>query len=116
MFFHVFQDEKRTLELMRRIFPELDITAVRLHEQEVRKEDKEGKGIRIDLFVAGHSVLGEADYVVEMQTENTGDLGYRIRYYKSLVDLGSLRCFCYCKILHSANPARDRLAKISLHF
>ena len=91
MFFHVFQDEKKTLELMRRIFPELDITAVRLHEQEVRKEDKEGKGIRIDLFAAGHSVMGEADYVVEMQTENTGDLGYRIRYYKSLVDLGSLR-------------------------
>jgi hypothetical protein len=52
-----------------------------------------------------------AEWVVDM-VETKGTL--RQTDFSTIAKI--MMCFCCCKIIHSANPARDRLAKISLHF
>ena len=80
----VMKSEENCLAIIRAILPELNITGI-VHK-EVQHEITpvtSARGVRFDAVVKDDQ---ERYYDIEMQVENTGDLGRRARYYQSQID------------------------------
>lgn len=78
------QDKENCLAIIRAILPELNITSISYKEpQHEVKQVTSTRGVRFDAVVKDDQ---ERYYDVEMQVENTGDLGRRTRYYQSQID------------------------------
>ncbi|MCJ0601023.1 Rpn family recombination-promoting nuclease/putative transposase [Enterococcus cecorum] len=80
----VMKSEENCLAIIRAILPELNITGI------VHKEIQHDitpvastRGVRFDAVVQDDQ---KRYYDIEMQVENTGDLGRRTRYYQSQID------------------------------
>ena len=80
----IMKSEENCLAIIRAILPELNITSI------VHKEIQHditpvtsARGVRFDAVVKDDQ---ERYYDIEMQVENTGDLGRRARYYQSQID------------------------------
>ena len=80
----VMKSEENCLAIIRAILPELNITSI------VHKEIQHDitpvtstRGVRFDAVVQDDQ---KRYYDIEMQVENTGDLGKRARYYQSQID------------------------------
>jgi len=80
----IMKSEENCLAIIRAILPELNITSI------VHKEVQHDitpvastRGVRFDAVVQDDQ---KRYYDIEMQVENTGDLGKRARYYQSQID------------------------------
>ena len=80
----IMKSEENCLAIIRAILPELNITSI------VHKEVQHDitpvastRGVRFDAVVQDDQ---KRYYDIEMQVENTGDLGKRTRYYQSQID------------------------------
>ena len=80
----IMKSEENCLAIIRAILPELNITSI------VHKEIQHditpvtsARGVRFDAVVQDDQ---KRYYDIEMQVENTGDLGKRARYYQSQID------------------------------
>ena len=80
----IMKSEENCLAIIRAILPELNITSI------VHKETQHeitpitsARGVRFDAVVQDDQ---NRYYDIEMQVENTGDLGKRARYYQSQID------------------------------
>ena len=80
----IMKSEENCLAIIRAILPELNITSI------VHKEAQHditpvtsARGVRFDAVVQDNQ---KRYYDIEMQVENTGDLGKRNRYYQSQID------------------------------
>ena len=80
----IMKSEENCLAIIRAILPELNITSI------VHKEIQHDitpvastRGVRFDAVVQDDQ---KRYYDIEMQVENTGDLGKRARYYQSQID------------------------------
>ena len=80
----VMKSEENCLAIIRAILPELNITSI------VHKEIQHDitlvnstRGVRLDAVVQDDQ---QRYYDIEMQVENTSDLGRRVRYYQSQID------------------------------
>ena len=80
----IMKSEENCLAIIRAILPELNITSI------VHKEVQHDitpvastRGVRFDAVVQDDQ---KRYYDIEMQVENTGDLGRRTRYYQSQID------------------------------
>ena len=80
----IMKSEENCLAIIRAILPELNITSI------VHKEVQHDitpvastRGVRFDAVVQDDQ---KRYYDIEMQLENTGDLGKRARYYQSQID------------------------------
>ena len=80
----IMKSEENCLAIIRAILPELNITSI------VHKEIQHDitpvastRGVRFDAVVKDDQ---KRYYDIEMQVENTGDLGRRARYYQSQID------------------------------
>ena len=80
----IMKSEENCLAIIRAILPELNITSI------VHKEIQHditpvtsARGVRFDAVVKDDQ---KRYYDIEMQVENTGDLGRRARYYQSQID------------------------------
>ena len=85
MFGKVFQDLDLSLELVRRILPELNIERITLHErQKSAHETLDTYGVRFDVYL--HDDKGRI-IILEMQIANVKYLAKRSRAYHSATDL-----------------------------
>lgn len=81
-----------TKELLE-IILEIKILEIRFPEpQKTIEITADGRGIRLDVYVEGDSLLPESDscktvYDIEMQTRLRNDLPKRSRYYQGMIDL-----------------------------
>ena len=80
----IMKSDENCLAIIRSIWPELNITSI------VHKEAQHditpvtsARGVRFDAVVQDDQ---KRYYDIEMQVENTGDLGKRTRYYQSQID------------------------------
>ena len=80
----IMKSDENCLAIIRAILPELNITSI------VHKEAQHditpvtsARGVRFDAVVQDDQ---KRYYDIEMQVENTGDLGKRTRYYQSQID------------------------------
>lgn len=75
-------------DLLRAILPELHIQRVKLiNTQKDIRDQYDQHGVRLDVFAEDEV---ERVYDVEMQVTRPKDLGERIRYYQSKIDMDSL--------------------------
>ena len=80
----IMKSEENCLAIIRAILPELNITSI-IHK-EVQHDITpvaSTRGVRFDAVVQDDQ---KRYYDIEMQVENTGDLGKRARYYQSQID------------------------------
>ena len=80
----IMKSDENCLAIIRAILPELNITSI-VHK-EVQHEITpvtSTRGVRFDAVVQDDQ---KRYYDIEMQVENTGDLGRRARYYQSQID------------------------------
>ena len=80
----IMKSEENCLAIIRAILPELNITSI-VHK-EVQHDItpvNSTRGVRFDAVVQDDQ---KRYYDIEMQVENTGDLGKRARYYQSQID------------------------------
>lgn len=81
IFSKVFLDPEITLELLRRIFPELAIEGIKiLNSQQEFKSTYDAKSVRFDIYVEDHT---NNHYNIEMQVANHHNLPQRNRFYQS---------------------------------
>lgn len=100
IFGNVMQMGNNCRDLLRAILPELHIQRVQLiNTQKDIRDQYEQRGVRLDVFVEDE--IGRV-YDVEMQVTRQKDLGERIRYYQSKIDMDSLMSgMAYGDIKHS---------------
>ena len=80
----IMKSEENCLAIIRAILPELNIT--RIVHKEIQHDITpvaSTRGVRFDAVVQDDQ---KRYYDIEMQVENTGDLGKRTRYYQSQID------------------------------
>ena len=80
----IMKSEENCLAIIRAILPELNITSI-IHK-EIQHDITpvaSTRGVRFDAVVQDDQ---KRYYDIEMQVENTGDLGKRARYYQSQID------------------------------
>ena len=80
----IMKSEENCLAIIRAILPELNITSI-IHK-EIQHDITpvaSTRGVRFDAVVQDDQ---KRYYDIEMQVENTGDLGRRARYYQSQID------------------------------
>lgn len=88
IFGKVMQNSELCLQLLQRIFPQMNIERIEYPElQKALKADIDSHGIRLDVYVRDeHNRV----FDVEMQAVDTGELPKRSRYYQSLIDVSEL--------------------------
>ena len=88
IFGKVMQNSELCLQLLQRIFPQMNIERIEYPElQKTFKADIDSHGIRLDVYVQDeHNRV----FDVEMQAVDTGELPKRSRYYQSLIDVSEL--------------------------
>ena len=88
MFGKVMRHPQRCGKLLEMILGVKIREVVFLEDQESMNPDYAAKGIRMDVYLedAGNTV-----YNVEMQTENTGELPKRSRYYQAVIDINLIK-------------------------
>ena len=85
LFGKVMSNPKLCIQLLERIFPELEIERIEYPElQKSIKEDVDARSVRLDVYVKDSE---EKVYDIEMQTTNNGELPKRSRYYQGMIDL-----------------------------
>ena len=84
MFGKVMRHPRRCGKLLEMILGVKIREVVFLEDQESLNPDYAAKGIRMDVYLED---AGNAVYNVEMQTENTGELPERSRYYQAVIDI-----------------------------
>lgn len=85
LFGKVMSNPKLCIQLLERIFPELEIERIEYPElQKTIKEDVDARSVRLDVYVKDSE---EKVYDIEMQTTNNGELPKRSRYYQGMIDL-----------------------------
>lgn len=88
MFGMVMENQEICLELLRRIFPELNIVSVKqLETQKEAKGPLSARTVRFDVFVRDQQ---QRTFVIEMQVANRHNLPYRLRYYQHQIDFDIL--------------------------
>ena len=88
MFGAVFSDEGVCLDLIRIIFPELDIERISFQEkQKTERHTLDTKGVRFDVYLRDDKgrIIN-----IEIQVENQHDLPRRTRAYHAMMDLDAL--------------------------
>ena len=88
MFGKVMRHPQRCGKLLEMILGVKIREVVFLEDQESLNPDYAAKGVRMDVYLedAGNTV-----YNVEMQTENTGELPKRSRYYQAVIDINLIK-------------------------
>ena len=88
MFGKVMRHPQRCGKLLEMILGVKIREVVFLEDQESLNPDYAAKGVRMDVYLedAGNTV-----YNVEMQTENTGELPERSRYYQAVIDINLIK-------------------------
>ena len=88
MFGKVMRHPQRCRKLLEMILGVKIREVVFLEDQESLNPDYAAKGVRMDVYLedAGNTV-----YNVEMQTENTGELPERSRYYQAVIDINLIK-------------------------
>lgn len=85
IFGKVMQDPELCIQLLRRIFPEMQIERIEYPQlQKTFKADMDSHGIRMDVYVRDEK---SSIYDMEMQTVSTDELPKRSRYYQSMIDI-----------------------------
>ncbi|MBD5429148.1 Rpn family recombination-promoting nuclease/putative transposase [Lactobacillus sp.] len=89
VFGEIMSNKKFCKFVLQTILPQIEITKISYLQKQDKKgnPDTESKDIILDIFVK--DVEGRL-YDVEMQVANEYNLGLRMRYYQSLIDLDSL--------------------------
>lgn len=88
IFGNVMQMGNNCRDLLRAILPELHIQRVQLiNTQKDIRDQHDQRGVRLDVFAEDEK---ERAYDVEMQVTRQKDLGERVRYYQSKIDMDSL--------------------------
>ena len=83
IFGKIMQNERLALQLIQRIFPEMDIDRVEvITTQKDIKNSYGAHGIRLDVYVKAD---GRA-FTIEMQVVDTKEIPLRMRYYQSTTD------------------------------
>ena len=88
MFGKVMRHPQRCGKLLEMILGVKIREVVFLEDQESMNPDYAAKGIRMDVYLED---AGNAVYNVEMQTENTGELPERSRYYQAVIDINLIK-------------------------
>ena len=88
MFGKVMRHPQRCGKLLEMILGVKIREVVFLEDQESLNPDYAAKGIRMDVYLED---AGNAVYNVEMQTENTGELPERSRYYQAVIDINLIK-------------------------
>ena len=88
MFGKVMRHPQRCRKLLEMILGVKIREVVFLEDQESLNPDYAAKGIRMDVYLED---AGNAVYNVEMQTENTGELPERSRYYQAVIDINLIK-------------------------
>ena len=88
MFGKVMRHPRRCRKLLEMILGVKIREVVFLEDQESMNPDYAAKGIRMDVYLED---AGNAVYNVEMQTENTGELPERSRYYQAVIDINLIK-------------------------
>lgn len=87
MFAKVMSNEELCTELLRRIFPDLNIGYVQIVQTEKAFETGwDSRGIRLDVYAES----GQRIFDAEMQAQNTHTLPKRSRYYHGTIDVTNL--------------------------
>lgn len=85
LFGKVMSNPKLCIQLLKRIFPDLEIERIEYPElQKTIKEDVDARSVRLDVYVKDSE---EKVYDIEMQTTNNGELPKRSRYYQGMIEL-----------------------------
>ena len=88
MFGKVMRHPQRCRKLLEMLLEVKIREVVFLEDQESMNPDYAAKGIRMDVYLED---AGNAVYNVEMQTENTGELPERSRYYQAVIDINLIK-------------------------
>ncbi len=88
MFGKVMRHPQRCRKLLEMLLGVKIREVVFLEDQESMNPDYAAKGIRMDVYLED---AGNAVYNVEMQTENTGELPERSRYYQAVIDINLIK-------------------------
>ena len=88
MFGKVMRHPQRCRKLLEMLLGVKIREVVFLEDQEFLNPDYAAKGIRMDVYLED---AGNAVYNVEMQTENTGELPERSRYYQAVIDINLIK-------------------------
>lgn len=85
IFGKVMQDPELCIQLLKRIFPEMQIERIEYPQlQKTFKADMDSHGIRMDVYVRDEK---SSIYDMEMQAVSTDELPKRSRYYQSMIDI-----------------------------
>lgn len=87
IFGNVMQVGNNCRDLLRAILPELGIRSVRINTQKDIRDQRMQKGVRLDVYAKDER--GRI-YNIEMQVIDQHNLGKRVRYYRSKVDMDPL--------------------------
>ena len=87
MFYLAMQDEEICKGVIERLLG-IKIKKIEyLNTEETMKVDYEAKSIRLDVYTEADNKV----YNVEVQTYNEDDIGKRLRYYQSVIDIDNLK-------------------------